>query len=93
MPAHHHAPEYHLSAAGPLAERAIAAAPTRSPVYKPPPINSVRDRVTHCLHSFPLPDSETTAPIAISRCTPCVNNRPDSLRHWTGTQFLTPSLP
>src|SRR5262245_41872586 len=29
MPAHHHAPEYHLSAAGPLAERAIAAAPTR----------------------------------------------------------------
>jgi hypothetical protein len=24
------------------------------PVYKPPPINSVGDRVTNCLHSFPL---------------------------------------
>jgi hypothetical protein len=24
------------------------------PVYKPPSINSVGDRVTNCLHSFPL---------------------------------------
>jgi hypothetical protein len=40
---------------GSRAERAVAdAAPAHIGPLQPPPINSVSDRVTQCLHSFPL---------------------------------------
>jgi hypothetical protein len=32
----------------------VVVAPASPGVYKPPPINSFGDRVTNCIHSFPL---------------------------------------
>ena len=64
------------------------------PVWKPPPINSVGNRVTNSLQSFAL-----NAGRATNRTNRdfyvrfCVNNRPDSLRHWTGRQFSRYPLP
>jgi hypothetical protein len=67
-----HAREYHLSAAGPLAERAIAAAPN-PPCLLQAAADQPRPRPCRQLpYSFP-PGGETTAPIATSWCTPCVN--------------------
>jgi hypothetical protein len=87
-----HAREYHLSAAGPLAERAIAAAPN-PPCLLQAAADQPRPRPCRQLpDSFP-PGGETTAPIATSWCAPGVNKRPHSLRHWTGRQFLTLPLP
>lgn len=53
--AHDCARQQHLSAAGSVAPGppSLPLQPAL-PVYKPPPINSVGDRVTNCRHSFPL---------------------------------------
>jgi hypothetical protein len=51
------------------------------PVYKPPPINSVGDRVTNCLHSFRLNaglgNSPTNRGFYVRSC---VNNRSSDQR-------------
>jgi len=43
----------HLPPVPSLSVRSLALQPALA-IYRPPPINSVRDRVTHCPHSFPL---------------------------------------
>jgi hypothetical protein len=52
-PANHSARQRHLYAAGPSVPSAIVSQPSAG-VCKPPPINRFSDRVTQCLHSFPL---------------------------------------